>query len=107
MADGSSLDHLEAKTFTESHGNGDCPKDVLPASRKRKWESLSGMINWMRHIAKHPVDPVPEEPSKWKEYNGGNDFFVQLLRARDVLVVRKNVEPKSGSSSQVYFQCTY
>ena len=26
-------------------------------SRKRKRELLSGMLNWMKHIAKHPLDP--------------------------------------------------
>jgi hypothetical protein len=73
-------------------------------SRKRKRESLSGMVNWMRTIAKHPFDPLAQplpEPSKWKEYKGGQDFFVQMLRARDVLSVRKHAEPNFGSSSKV------
>jgi hypothetical protein len=46
-------------------------------SRKRKRESISGMVNSTRHIAKHPID-----------------------------LVAQNVEPNNGSSSQVYFQCT-
>ncbi|KAL5052976.1 hypothetical protein RYX36_033658 [Vicia faba] len=72
-------------------------------SRKRKRESLSGMVHWTRHIAKHPIDPatVPlPEPSKWKDYKGGQDFFLQLLKARDILSVRKHAAPGSGSSSQ-------
>ncbi|GAU19417.1 hypothetical protein TSUD_76610 [Trifolium subterraneum] len=67
-------------------------------------QKSSGMVNWVRHTAKHPFGhvalPLPE-PSKWKEYKGGNDFFVQLLRTRDVLAVRKNAEPNSGPSSQL------
>ncbi|XP_061355316.1 AT-rich interactive domain-containing protein 2 [Gastrolobium bilobum] len=70
-------------------------------SRKRKREALSGMLNWMKQIAKNPLDPVTElipKPSKWKEYKGQN-FFVQLMRAREVLSLRQPVEPNSGPSS--------
>lgn len=72
-------------------------------SRKRKREELSGMVNWMRHVAKYPLEPVAQpipEPSKWKEYKG-HGFFPQILRARDARSVRKHTEPNSGSSSQV------
>ncbi|RHN52323.1 hypothetical protein MtrunA17_Chr6g0479271 [Medicago truncatula] len=61
-------------------------------SRKRKRESLSGMINWTKNIAIHPFDP--------EEYKGGQDFLDQMLWARDVLSVRKHAEPDSGSSSK-------
>jgi len=73
-------------------------------SRKRKRESLSGMVNWTRNIAKHLFDPLAQplpEPSKWKEYKGGHDYFFQMLRARDILSVRKHAEPNSGTSSKV------
>lgn len=73
-------------------------------SRKRKRELLSGMVNWTSAIAIHPFDPVAQtlpEPSKRKEYKGGQNFFVQILRARDVLSMRKCAEPNSGSSSKV------
>ncbi|CAL5214859.1 unnamed protein product [Lathyrus oleraceus] len=72
-------------------------------SRKRKRESLSGMVHWTRNIAKHPFDPAAKplpEPSKWKDYKGGQDFFLQLLKARNILSVKKHAEPNSGSSSQ-------
>ncbi|CAL5214855.1 unnamed protein product [Lathyrus oleraceus] len=72
-------------------------------SSKRKRESLSEMITWMRDIAKHPFDPAAQplpEPSKWKGCKGGQNFFVQMLKARDVLLVRKHSKPNSGSSSQ-------
>ncbi|KEH21094.1 hypothetical protein MtrunA17_Chr8g0387161 [Medicago truncatula] len=61
------------------------------------------MVNWTSAIAIHPFDPVAQtlpEPSKWKEYKGGQNFFVQILRARDVLSMRKCAEPNSGSSSK-------
>ncbi|CAJ1937398.1 unnamed protein product [Sphenostylis stenocarpa] len=69
--------------------------------RKRKRDPLSGMINWMKHIAKHPLGPLTQpipKPSKWKEYKG-QDFFGQFLKAREVLSLRKHEEPNSGSSS--------
>jgi hypothetical protein len=61
-------------------------------SRKRKRES--------------PVAQPLTEPSKGKEYKGGQDISVQMLRARDVLSVRKHAEPNYGSSSKVYFHYT-
>ncbi|KHM99959.1 AT-rich interactive domain-containing protein 2-like [Glycine soja] len=69
--------------------------------RKRKRDVLFGMLNWMKHIAKHPLDPLTQpipKPSKWKEYNG-QDFFGQFLRAREALSLRQHEEPNSGSSS--------
>jgi len=36
------------------------------------------MVNWTRAIAIHPFDPVAQtlpEPSKWKEYKGGQNFL--------------------------------
>ncbi|KAI4326931.1 hypothetical protein L6164_019445 [Bauhinia variegata] len=55
------------------------------------------MLNWLRHIAKHPLEPsikpIPET-SKWKEYKG-NDFWVQILKARNFLLLRQCVESTS------------
>lgn len=70
-------------------------------SRKRKREALSGMLNWMKDVAKHPLDPLTQpipKLSKFKEYKG-QDVVVQVLRARDVLSLRQHVEPNSGPSS--------
>lgn len=75
--------------------------EVAVNHRKRKRESLSGMINWMKHIANHPLDPlIPPipKPSKWKEYKG-HDFFFQVLRTREVLSLQGCVEPKGGPAS--------
>ncbi|KAK7251347.1 hypothetical protein RIF29_34453 [Crotalaria pallida] len=69
--------------------------------RKRKREALSGMLNWMKHSAKHPLVPVTPplpKPSKWKECKG-QDLFFQVLRARVVLSKRRCVEPNGGSAS--------
>ncbi|KAK7399192.1 hypothetical protein VNO78_10370 [Psophocarpus tetragonolobus] len=74
-------------------------KEFNPLKRKR--DALSGMLNWMKHIAKDPLDPLTEpipKPSKWKE-GKGQDFFGQFLRAREVLSLRPHEEPNSGSSS--------
>ncbi|KAK7358597.1 hypothetical protein VNO77_00531 [Canavalia gladiata] len=70
-------------------------------SRKRKREASSGMLNWMKNIAKHPVEPLAQpipKPSKWKEYKG-LDFFGQVLKVREGLLLRRHVEPNSGPSS--------
>ncbi|OIW19823.1 hypothetical protein TanjilG_24536 [Lupinus angustifolius] len=70
-------------------------------NRKRKREALSGMLNWMKHIAKCPLVPVTPpipKPLKWKEYKG-QDFLFQLLRAREVLLLKQCVEPNGGPTS--------
>ncbi|KOM57124.1 hypothetical protein LR48_Vigan11g015600 [Vigna angularis] len=67
---------------------------------KRKRDAFSGMLNWMKNIAKHPLDPLTRpipKPSKWKEHKG-RGFFGQFLKAREVLSLR-NHEPNSGLSS--------
>ncbi|KAK8472759.1 hypothetical protein PHAVU_002G291300 [Phaseolus vulgaris] len=69
--------------------------------RKRKRDAFSGMINWMKDIAKHPLVPLTQpipKPSKWKEYKG-RDFFGQFLKARLILSPRTHEEPNSGLSS--------
>ncbi|KAK7318206.1 hypothetical protein RJT34_02905 [Clitoria ternatea] len=71
------------------------------SSRKRKRESLSSMLDWMKHVAKHPLVPLAQpipKPSKWKEYKG-DDFLGQVLWAREVRSRRPPVEPNSGLSS--------
>ncbi|XP_028767436.1 AT-rich interactive domain-containing protein 2-like isoform X2 [Neltuma alba] len=59
-------------------------------SRKRKRDALFSMLSWIRKTAKHPLDPSIEllpEASKWKDYKG-QDFWVQMLRAREALQLR-------------------
>ncbi|OMO58599.1 hypothetical protein COLO4_34492 [Corchorus olitorius] len=56
-------------------------------TRKRKRESLAGMLNWVTQVAKCPKDPsfgAILEPSKWKDY-GGDEFWIQAIRAREAL----------------------
>ncbi|KAK4262781.1 hypothetical protein QN277_028292 [Acacia crassicarpa] len=70
------------------------------SSRKRKREAFSSMLNWIRKIAKHPRDPSIEEipeASKWKEYKG-QDFWVQILRAREALQLKSCDKPNCGQS---------
>ncbi|XP_057750182.1 AT-rich interactive domain-containing protein 2 [Arachis stenosperma] len=77
-------------------------------SRKRKREPLSGMLNWVRQVAKHPFVPLQQplpKPSKWKEYKG-NDFFIQLLRAREARLVKPCAQPNNETpSSQKQKMC--
>uniref|UniRef100_F6HUL4 ARID domain-containing protein n=1 Tax=Vitis vinifera TaxID=29760 RepID=F6HUL4_VITVI len=61
-------------------------------SRKRKRESFSGMLNWVREIAKHP-----EEPYKGNK-NGNEVFSTQILRVRESLLIRRKVHTKEEQS---------
>ncbi|XP_022720519.1 AT-rich interactive domain-containing protein 2-like [Durio zibethinus] len=57
------------------------------STRKRKRESLSGMLKWVIQVAKCHDDPSVAailEPSKWKEHRG-NEFWIQAIRAREAL----------------------
>lgn len=67
---------------------------------KRKRESLSGMLNWLIQIAKHPDDPsigVIPGPSKWKRY-GDKTQWVQAIRARNALLRKRHVDLKIKQS---------
>ncbi|KAF3972055.1 hypothetical protein CMV_004406 [Castanea mollissima] len=69
-------------------------------SRKRKRESLEEMLKWLTQIAKRPDDPsigVIPEPSKWKEH-GGEEFWGQVITAREALFLRRHVNPKTEES---------
>lgn len=68
--------------------------------RKRKRESLSGMLNWVVQIAKQPNDPsigVIPGPTNWKEHKGDECWF-QVIRAREALLLRRNVDSKTEES---------
>ncbi|KDP25411.1 hypothetical protein JCGZ_20567 [Jatropha curcas] len=68
--------------------------------RKRKREPLSRMLDWVIQIAKCPDDSsVGEIPplSKLKEHKGG-ELWAQVIRARDALMRRKQIESKSKRS---------
>lgn len=60
--------------------------------RKRKRESLSGMLNWIFQVARCHDDPSVAailEPSKWKDH-GGNEFWIQAIRAREALRLKRD-----------------
>ncbi|MED6123534.1 hypothetical protein PIB30_050049 [Stylosanthes scabra] len=85
-------DSVSLSTLIAENGGG---------SRKRKREPLSGMLNWVRQVAKNPLVPLQQtlpKPSKWKEYKG-NDFFIQLLRAREARLVKPCAQPNNETSS--------
>ncbi|KAJ7952278.1 AT-rich interactive domain-containing protein [Quillaja saponaria] len=63
-------------------------------NRKRKREASSGMLNWVRRITNHPLDPSFEpipDPSKWNEYEG-KELWGQALRAREALLMKRHVK---------------
>lgn len=77
---------------------------MLPSSvdnkendRKRKRESLSGMLNWVIQAATQLGDPsiglIPG-PAKWKKHEG-NEFWFQAIKAREALLLRRNINPKT------------
>ncbi|RHN80247.1 putative transcription factor & chromatin remodeling ARID family [Medicago truncatula] len=59
-------------------------------------------FNSRKRNRESPAAQPLTEPSKGKEYKGYQDIFVQMLRARDVLSVRKHAEPNRGSSSKIH-----
>ncbi|KAL4383905.1 hypothetical protein GQ457_15G009440 [Hibiscus cannabinus] len=63
----------------------ECRKEF--STRKRKRKSLSEMLSWIMLVAKCPDDPSVQEilePSKWIDH-GGDEFWIQAIRARQVL----------------------
>jgi hypothetical protein len=69
-------------------------------SRKRKRESVAGMLKWVIQIAKNPGDPsigVIPEPSNWNEHEG-KEFWAQVIRAREALLLRRHVNQKTEGS---------
>ncbi|CBI34361.3 unnamed protein product, partial [Vitis vinifera] len=66
----------------------DKEKSILNLKR----ESFSGMLNWVREIAKHP-----EEPYKGNK-NGNEVFSTQILRVRESLLIRRKVHTKEEQS---------
>ncbi|KAM5572415.1 AT-rich interactive domain-containing protein 2 [Rosa sericea] len=78
---------------------------ILPSSvdnkeidRKRKRrESLSGMLNWVIQTATQVGDAsigVIPGPAKWKKHEG-NEFWFQAIKAREALMLRRDITPKT------------
>ncbi|XP_010255292.1 PREDICTED: AT-rich interactive domain-containing protein 2 [Nelumbo nucifera] len=64
-------------------------------SRKRKRESLSGMLNWVTEIAKNPGDPAIKMLPEWC---GGSDSWMHALLAREALFLRRQIPSSSVQS---------
>ncbi|CAN6579091.1 unnamed protein product [Malus baccata var. baccata] len=71
--------------------------------RKRKQEYLVGMLNWVVQVAKQPNDhsigAIPG-PTKWKEHRSDDECWVQALRAKEALLIRRNVNSKAEECLQ-------
>ncbi|XP_057977552.1 AT-rich interactive domain-containing protein 2 [Malania oleifera] len=69
------------------------------SSRKRKRDSLSGMLNWIIQTAKHPTDPpigMLEDPAC--KGQGRKEFWAQALLARDALLLKRHVDSNAERS---------
>ncbi|KAL2469035.1 AT-rich interactive domain-containing protein 2 [Forsythia ovata] len=76
------------------------------ASRKRKPECYSGMLDWITKVAKDPCDPtngsLPERHN-WKYY-GCYQLWKQVLLVRDAMLLRRNADSTSQETiSQAFF----
>ncbi|KAL2525020.1 AT-rich interactive domain-containing protein 2 [Abeliophyllum distichum] len=70
--------------------------------RKRECQSVSEMLNWLIHVAKHSDDPaigkLPES-SKWKD-QGNEGLWVQALLIREALLIRRCGDINADESVQ-------
>ncbi|CAA2935018.1 AT-rich interactive domain-containing protein 2-like [Olea europaea var. sylvestris] len=68
--------------------------DEDPASRKRKWEYYSSMLDWITKVSKDPcnrtIGSLPEV-DKWKSY-GCDQLWKQVLLVRDTMLIRRNAD---------------
>ncbi|KAF8380199.1 hypothetical protein HHK36_027681 [Tetracentron sinense] len=71
-----------------------------PHSCKRKLEFLSGMLNWVTELAKHPAGPEIGALLKGSDWNmcGGKELLGQALLARDALFLRRHVDSSDEQS---------
>lgn len=79
--------------------------DEDPASRKRKWEYYSSMLDWITKVSKDPcnrtIGSLPEV-DKWKSY-GCDQLWKQVLLVRDTMLIRRNADSSNPQMiSQVY-----
>ncbi|KAM3684852.1 hypothetical protein ACB098_11G076800 [Castanea mollissima] len=79
--------------------------------RKRKRESLCGLLNWVVGVAKDPCDPaigsVPEW-SVWKSH-GKEEMWKQVLLAREAIFLKRQVESSADQwqKTQKMHPCMY
>lgn len=71
--------------------------------RKRKRESMWGMLSWVTGIAKNPCDPVVSslpEKSKWRSH-GNEEKWKQVLLFREAVFLKRHIE---SSNEQLNWQ---
>ena len=81
IEDGQSLDAVHVEAEIESLG--------------KYRESLLRMLKWVRKTAKHPEDPLNGTipgASRWKGYPSDDALWLQVIRAKDALLIRKGVD---------------
>ncbi|KAH6789238.1 hypothetical protein C2S51_004244 [Perilla frutescens var. frutescens] len=92
---GSGNVNVNEKQCVENGGDGDDPQmEEDSVSKKRKRECYTGMLNWIRKVAKDPGGPAAEplpERQKWKGY-GSELQWKQILLVREAMLLKRNVE---------------
>ncbi|XP_022984736.1 AT-rich interactive domain-containing protein 2-like isoform X1 [Cucurbita maxima] len=81
IEDGQSLDAVNVEAEIESLG--------------KYRESLLRMLKWVRKTAKHPEDPLNGTilgASRWKGYSSDDALWLQVISAKDALLIRKGVD---------------
>lgn len=79
--------------------------EELNFSHEKKCESMLGMVNWIKEIAKNPCNPVIgllPESSKWKS-SGNEKIWKQVLLIREATLLNRHISSYAGRSAlQVY-----
>ncbi|KAL1194192.1 AT-rich interactive domain-containing protein 2 [Cardamine amara subsp. amara] len=68
----------------------------------KKKGDLSKMFKWLTLAARSPEDPsigVIPHHSKWNKYNTGNAHWIQLVRARNALIVQRDYPEFKGNQT--------
>ncbi|XP_008801314.2 AT-rich interactive domain-containing protein 2 [Phoenix dactylifera] len=70
---------------------------------KRKRETMVGMLNWLKNLAKNPVDPsvgklFSKDGAKSKEAYAFNGLYVQVLLARQAMFIKMIRHTSSNGS---------
>ncbi|XP_065859636.1 AT-rich interactive domain-containing protein 1 isoform X2 [Euphorbia lathyris] len=111
-----SQENLQSNVVVDTDRGKKCVNDdeieETISSRKRKRESISRMLNWITGVASSPcdnvVDPIPES-SKWESY-GNEEMWRQILRVREALFMKSNVDSggeQSAAKNRKMHPCLY
>ncbi|KAL0547822.1 hypothetical protein IC582_012251 [Cucumis melo] len=75
--------------------------EELNFSHEKKCESMLGMVNWIKEIAKNPCNPVIgllPESSKWRS-SGNEEIWKQVLLIREATLLNRHFSSYAGRSA--------